>query len=152
MRKQGQEHESNHAHLAFSAISSKAPTHEETHCRPSKKACLFERLRPVNEDWWDNQVTDDEGGLTPPDSPEGAIHPLPDEFREDLEDYVTKWGDIDAEFANGQVFPLQFNPNQSNFSHFTLSGLQNLENISNSCCPVNLDNIIWNQNYNLCEH
>ena len=126
--------------------------HEETHCRPSKKACLFERLRPVDEDWWDNQMTDDEGGPTPPDSPEGAVYPLPNELREDLEDYATKWGDIDMEFANGQVFPLQFYPNESNVSHFAPFGLQNLENISNSCCPVKLDNIIWNQNYNLCEH
>ena len=55
-------------------------------------------------------------------------------------------------FENRQVFPLQFFPNQSNFSRFAPSGLQNLENISNSCCPVKLDNIIWNQNYNLCKH
>ena len=126
--------------------------HEEIHHRPSKKVHLFERLRPVDEDWWDNQVTDDEGGPTPPDSPEGAIHPLPDKFREDLEDYAAKWGNIDMEFENRQVFPLQFSPNLSNVSHFAPSGLQNLENISNSCCPIKMDNIIWNQNYNLCEH
>ena len=116
--------------------------HEEIHHRPSKKVHLFERLRSVDEDWWDNQVTDNKGGPTPPDSPEGAIHPLPDEFREDLEDYAAKWGDIDMKFENRQVFPLQFFPNQSNFSHFAPSGLQNLENISNSCCPVKLNNII----------
>ena len=60
------------------------------HHRPSKKVHLFERLRLVDEDWWDNQVTDDKGGPTPPDSPEGAIHPLSDEFREDLEEYAAK--------------------------------------------------------------
>ena len=56
------------------------------------------------------------------------------------------------EFENRQVLPLQFYPKHSNNSHFAPSGLQDLENISNSCCPVKLDNIIWNQNYNLCEH
>ena len=35
-------------------------------------------------------MSEDEGGPTPPDSPEGAIHPLSDEFREDLEDYTAK--------------------------------------------------------------
>ena len=68
-------------------------------------------------------MTDDEGGPTPPDSPEEAIYPLSDKFREDLEDYAAKWGDIDMEFENGQVSPLQFIPNQSNFSHFAPSGL-----------------------------
>ena len=64
--------------------------HEEMHHRPSKKVCLFEQLRPVNEDWWNNQVSDEEGGPTPPNSSKGVIHPLPDEFREDLEDYAAK--------------------------------------------------------------
>ena len=80
--------------------------HEEMPCRPSKKMHLVEWLRSVNEDWWNNQVSEDEGGPTPPDLPEGAIHPLPDEFREDLEDYTAKWGDVEMEFENGQVFPL----------------------------------------------
>ena len=101
MQKQRQEHDPNHTHLAFSAISGKPPTHEEMHCRPSKKMHLFERLRPVDEDWWNDQVSEDKGGLTPPDSPEGTIYPLPDEFREDLEEYTAKWDDVDMEFENG---------------------------------------------------
>ena len=128
--------------------------HEKMHCRPSKKMHLFERLRPVDEDWWNDQVSEDKGGLTPPDSPEGVIHSLPDEFREDLEDYTTKWGDIGMEFENRQVFPLQSNLNHSNFSHFMPSGLQNLENISssNNCILVYTENYIWNQDYTLCEY
>ena len=98
-------------------------------------------------------MTDDKGGPIPPDSPEGAIHPLSDEFREDLEDYAAKWGDIDIEFENRQVSPLQSVLNNSNFSHFALSGLQNLENISsNNCILVYTENYIWNQDYTLCEH
>ena len=87
-------------------------------------------------------MTDDKGGPTPPDSPEGAIHPLPDEFREDLEDYATKWGDIEMEFEKGQVLPLHFDPNRSNFSHFAPSGLQDLENISSSICIL-----VYTENY-----
>ena len=57
------------------------------------------------------------------------------------------------EFENGQVFPLQSIPNNSNFSHFAPSGLQNLENISsNNCIPVYTENYIWNQDYTLCKH
>ena len=68
-------------------------------------------------------MSNDKGGLTPPDSPEGAIHPLPDEFWEDLKDYTVKWGNIDIEFENGQVFPLQSVPNNSNLSYFVSSVL-----------------------------
>ena len=57
------------------------------------------------------------------------------------------------EFKNGQVFPLQSFPNNSNFSYFAPSGLQNLENISsNNCILVYTENYIWNQDYTLCEH
>ena len=89
-------------------------------------------------------MSKDEGGPTPSNSPEGAIHPLPDEFREDLEDYATKWDNVDIEFKNGQVFPLQSISNHSNFSHFVPSGLQNLENISssNNCILVYTKNYI----------
>ena len=87
-------------------------------------------------------MSKDKGGPTPPDLPEGAIHPLPDEFRKDLKDYAIKQGDVDIEFENRQVFPLQSIPNHSNFSYFATSCLQNLENISSSNCIL-----VYTNNY-----
>ena len=101
--------------------------------RPSKKIHLFKQIVLPDGDWWNNQVTNDKDVKTPPNSPLEAIHPLSDEFREDLGDYTTKWGNIEMEFKNGQVFPLYSNPNHSNCSHFVTPYLQNLENISSNC-------------------